>query len=351
MYNSKLKYPKWQLSTGKIVEDTMHAFAKECLYEHSSLSLILDISDPCWKAHFTPAELVELRTYHKPELKPLPNELKEYLDKFSGVYDLNKLIDIHMQNRFHPSQADLHWVEKTIGDILDLYYYSYDVDNKTEADLVRRLWGFIEKCYDESKFYVISGEKVSVSSSNRMNEDRSVPGATPLTRKKTGTKVDILIKHLYDDFGVGEAGLSGGAVSTKYITEASIKLPKSLKDVLWNLLKMATKDTQQLCVPGFIINGTELTVKLMDIPSGNACRVYTLGPMPFPLIPETFFKNFIPLVTLVWQCKTLLKETLQCLNTDNNIFIPTIDDPIPTSTIPPCIPSPKKRKISGADTD
>ncbi|KAI9488815.1 hypothetical protein BDB00DRAFT_791600 [Zychaea mexicana] len=136
MYNSKLKYPKWQLSTGKFVEDTMQAFAKECLYEHFSLSLILDISDPCWKSYFTPAEMVELRTYHKPELKPLPKEVKEYLDKFSGVYDLNKLIDIHMQNRFHPSQADLHWVEKTIGDILDLYYYSYDVDNKTEADLL-----------------------------------------------------------------------------------------------------------------------------------------------------------------------------------------------------------------------
>lgn len=60
-----------------------------------------------------------------------------------------------MQNRFHPCQGDLYWVEKTIGDILELYYYHYDVNNKTEADLVRRLWGFIEKCFDETKFYVI----------------------------------------------------------------------------------------------------------------------------------------------------------------------------------------------------
>lgn len=88
-----------------------------------------------------------------------------------------------------------------------------------------------------------------------MNENRSIPGVTPLLRKKTGTKVDILIKHLYGNFGVGEAGLSGDAGSTKYITEANLKLPKSLKDVVWNLLKKPTEDTQHLRIPGFIING------------------------------------------------------------------------------------------------
>ena len=44
-----------------------------------------------------------------------------------------------MQSRFHLSQADLYWVERTIGDVLELYYYSYNVDNKTEADLVYQL--------------------------------------------------------------------------------------------------------------------------------------------------------------------------------------------------------------------
>ncbi|KAG2221801.1 hypothetical protein INT45_013297 [Circinella minor] len=157
-----------------------------------------------------------------------------------------------MQKRFYPSQGDLYWAEKTVGEILELYYYHYDVNNKTEADLVRRLY----------IFFMFIGEKVSVSSSNRMNENRSAPGVTPLLRKKTGTKVDILIKHLYDDFGVGEAGLGGGATSTKYIKEANLKLLKSLKDVAWNLLKMRTKDTQQLRIPGFIINGI---LKLFDM--------------------------------------------------------------------------------------
>ena len=70
-------------------------------------------------------------------------------------HDLENLIAIHMKYRFHPSEADKHWVSNAIGEVLDLYYYNYDIKNKTEADLVRRLWGFIEKCFDESDFYVL----------------------------------------------------------------------------------------------------------------------------------------------------------------------------------------------------
>ena len=87
------------------------------------------------------------------------------------------------------------------------------------------------------------------------NENLSVPGITPLVRKETGAKVDILIKHMDSDFGVGEAGLRGGSTSTKYISEASIKLPKTMKDVMWNLLKTSSGSAQNIFVPGFIING------------------------------------------------------------------------------------------------
>ena len=60
-----------------------------------------------------------------------------------------------MKYRFHPSKADKNWVSNAISDILNLYYYNCDMKNKTEADLVRRLWGFIEKSFDESEFYVL----------------------------------------------------------------------------------------------------------------------------------------------------------------------------------------------------
>ncbi|KAI7852640.1 hypothetical protein BDC45DRAFT_184175 [Circinella umbellata] len=54
IYTTKLKHPKWQLPTEKIVEDTLHEFVKQCIYEHSSHSVILDVMDPCWRTYFTP---------------------------------------------------------------------------------------------------------------------------------------------------------------------------------------------------------------------------------------------------------------------------------------------------------
>ncbi|KAI7851362.1 hypothetical protein BDC45DRAFT_445750, partial [Circinella umbellata] len=308
-----------------------------------------DIHDPCWNGRFTPDELNELKTYYKPNLQPLPQDLQEYLNKFRGIHDLEDLLAIHMKYRFHPSSgADKHWVSNAIGEVLDLYYYNYDIKNKTEADLVRRLWGLLKNVLMKVTFI---GEKSSSTSSNRKNENRSVSGVTPLVHKEMGTKADILIKYLDDDFGVGKANLSGGgATSTKYVSEASIKLLKTIKDVFWNLLKMSNDSAQEICILGFIINGTELTVKLVDIPSGNACRLYTLGPKAFPCTAATFYKYFIPLITVVWQCKSLLKQTLQNLNNDNALFVPTIENPVPKSTIPPCIHSSKKRKVSTTTT-
>ena len=44
----------------------------------------------------------------------------------------------------------------------------------------------------------------------------------------------------------------------KYISKASLKLPKPLKEVVWKLLKKTTGETQNLCIPGFIIDGNDI---------------------------------------------------------------------------------------------
>ncbi|KAI7855549.1 hypothetical protein BDC45DRAFT_534346 [Circinella umbellata] len=98
-------------------------------------------------------------------------------------------------------------------------------------DLVSWLWGFIEKCFDENKFYVIS-QKRSAFSRDRMNGCWSVSGVTTILRKNID---DYLIRHVQENFTVADADLSGGAVSTKYTTEASLRLLDFLKDVIWNL--------------------------------------------------------------------------------------------------------------------
>ncbi|KAI7855066.1 hypothetical protein BDC45DRAFT_534759 [Circinella umbellata] len=96
IHTTKLKYAKWNWMTGKNIQDNMHAFVQECLYEHIMRKLtsvfmvalcirIFDIMDSCWKKYFKDHEINEIRTYHKPVLKPLPVEITEYLNKLSGV--------------------------------------------------------------------------------------------------------------------------------------------------------------------------------------------------------------------------------------------------------------------------
>ena len=49
-----------------------------------------------------------------------------------------------------------------------------------------------------------------------------------------------------------------------------------------------------------------MEIKLIDVPAGNVSRITTLGPLQFPREPATFYKFFIPVLTMLWQIKALL---------------------------------------------
>ena len=58
----------------------------------------------------------------------------------------------------HPKrQAEVYWTHKSVMEALDLFQYKWlPMDEKTtEADVVRRVFLFIEKCFDESVFSII----------------------------------------------------------------------------------------------------------------------------------------------------------------------------------------------------
>ncbi|KAI9274533.1 hypothetical protein BDA99DRAFT_241974 [Phascolomyces articulosus] len=262
------------------------------------------------------------------------------------------------QGPYHPKkQADLYWAHKSVTEALDLFHYQWlPIDNKTtEADVIRRVFPFIEKCFDESVFRITSGEKASVSSSERKNANRSITGVKGIDRKDTGHKVDVIISHLDFEYGCAEAGLKGGSTSLKWINEASIKVPRLMKDMLWLMLKPNPTAINDVIMPGFVINGLDMMVETMTIPKHYVCILNKFGPMPFPDKIESFYKQLIPLLTLTWQTKAAVKNTLKAINDNQTMFIPTSDIPAPPSVIPPCPPSPRpvskaqKRKFIDAD--
>ncbi|KAI9479511.1 hypothetical protein BDB00DRAFT_943432 [Zychaea mexicana] len=352
---------KWTLKSGTVVEDVMREFAKECDYLHPVHSLILNPYDDCWQARFTQNELHEIRSYKPLKLEPLPSEVQQYFDSYQGLCDLDSLTEkVMSQAAFHPKkQAEVYWAHKAVMEALDLFNYEWlPMDERTtEADVVRRVFPFIEKCFDESAFTIISGEKASISSSERKNAAQCITGTETVDRKDTGHKVDVIISYRDLEYGCAEAGLKGGSTSTKWINESDIKVSRLMKDMLWRMLKPNPTAINNVIVPGFVINGLNLMVEMMSIPKHYVCIVHKFGPMAFPDQIEAFYKQLVPLLTLTWQTKAVVKKTLKALSNDQTVFIPTPLTPTPPSVIPPCPPSPRvvskgtKRKSPEEDDD
>ncbi|KAI7848280.1 hypothetical protein BDC45DRAFT_561789 [Circinella umbellata] len=91
----------------------------------------------------------------------------------------------------------------------------------TEADLMRRAWMIIDNCFDYGAINVISDvfdnrqgeEYVSKASSARISMNRSL---ATMSRKKIGTKTDILFTTEYLEFDTVKAGKISDINSTKF---------------------------------------------------------------------------------------------------------------------------------------
>lgn len=82
-------------------------------------------------------------------------------------------------------------------------------------------------------------------------------------------------------------------------------------------------------------------IEMMTVPKHYVCVIHKYGPMAFPDKVRSFHKQLVPLLTLTWQTKAAVKNTLKALNNDQTVFIPTPYTPTLPSVIPPYPPSPR----------
>ncbi|KAI9274531.1 hypothetical protein BDA99DRAFT_533164 [Phascolomyces articulosus] len=168
------------------------------------------------------------------------------------LYDLDSLTDKHMsQGPYHPKkQADLYWAHNSVAEALNLFHYQWlPIDKRaTEADVIRRVFPFIEKCFDD--------------------------------RKDTGHIFDVIISHLDFEYGCAE----GGSTSLKWINEANIK-PN-------------TAAINDVTVPELAINGLDMMVEMITIPKHYVCILNKYGPISFPDKTKSFYKHSMPSLIL-----------------------------------------------------
>ncbi|KAI8140151.1 hypothetical protein BJV82DRAFT_671920 [Fennellomyces sp. T-0311] len=152
MFSSLDKEKMWRLSSGKLVEEKMQLVANKSTHEHASHSLIMDPSDVAYQEHFNEAELEEIKTFNAPEVLPLPDKIAEFVNKFKGVTDLKELEALVWSFKFDPvEEPDLRWIHVSIINALDLLHYEYTNKEHSGADLLKRVWSFIDGCFDATE--------------------------------------------------------------------------------------------------------------------------------------------------------------------------------------------------------
>ncbi|KAI7858190.1 hypothetical protein BDC45DRAFT_597145 [Circinella umbellata] len=217
----------------------MKEYAVKCNFEHPCHSFIMDPSDQTWNDLFTEGELNEIMTENAPTVLPLPAPLQHYMDKFSDATTLDQLREIALANPFHSlDNPRLHWMEGSILKVFDLLYYDIVHKYKSEANLMKRIWCFIDCAFD-----VGDVNYASKSSAARINSSRTSSGVEALERKRTGAKLDFLFTDAINEMGTAEADKSTDMDTTKAAVEYGMKTPKVMKDMMY---EMVTKNKSSL---------------------------------------------------------------------------------------------------------
>ncbi|KAI9311615.1 hypothetical protein BX666DRAFT_1867420, partial [Dichotomocladium elegans] len=230
---------------------------------------------------------------------------------------------------------DMDWAQHSMETALRLFGFpgkNIPLNDHTESDVLKRMWIFIDKAFDNVDVDVRSGEMESRASCQRKNKDRKLE-----SRKSHGHRADLLLKCTIGELGCGEAGKSDqGEFGTKEL----LKAPKMMKDMLSALISASPSatDLETIC---FIIMGPKLTLLRMDRPSRLTCRLSRSKPKYFPDNLVHFSAGMGSLLALVWQAKGIVCRTFASLQTqeiEGAEMSPATSEPLP-----PCATSPPQR--------
>ncbi|KAG2220851.1 hypothetical protein INT45_010913 [Circinella minor] len=345
----------WRLSTGTVVELKMKELAMNCTHEHPCLSMIFDPADCVWKNYFTEEELVEIEEHNKPVIANLSTEMSSYLKNYKNLRTLTELWEENDKHHFHRiNEPDMYWAHTSVSRAIDVLLYNIHEKYQTESDLMKRIWVMIDSCFDAGNISAISGESVSKATTTRVNFDRSLAGLNSMSRQKIGTKTDILFTTKFFEFGTCEAGKNTDINNTKTLYESGMKIPKTLKDMLYVLANQYPSHVHQLKTCGFVISGLNMLPLLMDCPKGYVARVNRPPSFfHYPTCASDFYKSITNILSVIYDAKMVMNDVNELLNDSNES--PTYGSRHLTILPPSFIPlektqSSKKRKFNNIDS-
>ncbi|KAL0073762.1 hypothetical protein F4703DRAFT_1745744 [Phycomyces blakesleeanus] len=307
---------KWVLSSGTVVEDAIYKHAKDFKVEHSLHSYVLSIDDQL-KSMFTAAEIKEIE--------------KEKM---------------HYDRRTQPAE---YWCRNSILNYLDLFIES---DNftpfVTEQDLLNEMYGFLRSTKNISRTITETGRQSSASNSNK-NSQRELGTNQQLVRQANGDCSDLTFKHLSSELGCVEIGLvDHGANGTKELQESKLKSPKMMRSFCKQIINQYKIKANKIKIVSFIINGSFITAQVMTFTKGSVGILFFSPRLKMPENISQVPALLPPILTLVYNCTLIIKETAQLLKDESthvnlNPF-KNSDYFFPNSFVPESKDSSKKKK-------
>jgi hypothetical protein len=205
----------------------------------------------------------------------------------------------------------------------------------------------IESCFDQLEdIEAVCGESASLGSKKRKNDSRTIEGITKATRSRYGHKCDLIfrqynIRHSIPlEFGVCEANsIDEGESGTNFMKEGFYKLPRTLKDMLDQLLEEISSDrSKAIRTVGFIHSGLSSTLIELDRPKRYISRISRCNTLKISNSAAQFGSTVLPIILSTWVCCEMVKEVFKIVSSDKEVNeddISVFDNFLERTPLPP----------------
>ncbi|KAG1140609.1 hypothetical protein G6F37_012184 [Rhizopus arrhizus] len=319
---------KWKLCSGRTVEDVLYDYGLELEREHAVHSFILDTSDQEMKKLFTGQEWDEITRETELETTTLPESILNLIQEMNktNIKEVKRVLLKYAEIRYsdYPTSDEFH---------IDKICYAIESFN-VWVPTIDKFFGNLDG------INCIRDNKPSFSSGKRKRELQERIG-----RKRIGYKPDMIIQAVREgnrplEFGACEAAsFYDGPTGKKYKYESRLKLPKTLKDMLFNLclhVDWDTKITKEIEVIGYVQSIIEFII--LNYPKGYICCMNRSKSYEIGSNMNNFAKT-LEMLTVSLIMKLRLEKTMSLMNIPTiNVFavgfqhapIPTLAYYIPT---------------------
>ncbi|RUS15655.1 hypothetical protein BC937DRAFT_92175 [Endogone sp. FLAS-F59071] len=297
---------KWRLLTGKVVEDTLFEYGRQCKSEHLSQSFIVDPEDTNYIAHgvFMEEELAEIEETDPKSLPDIPMDLMKYMNSFrqSSVKELRTQLSVVQDWEGASFKRESHFDYDWIKNSGTRYEGDNFVAGRSELHYLTHCWHIIDRCFlNLQDLHCVRGEASSFASSDRKNRTRHVSGLIQVARKMMGRRGDLIFRKHHNEYGNGEAGKQWEG------EERGLKGAKDAKGYVYKFVLCGEVEHRE----GEEVAELNVLLLRLDSPRGYMCRVVRSPTYTIPQTVALFGQQVIPFLALVWKAKAIVKEVVE----------------------------------------